>query len=101
MQIGHNVVIGRHCVLVRAGGVSGSTVIGDFAALGGQAGLTGHLTHRRRRADRRRSRRHERRARRASDGAARRPSPLREFFREVAAVKKLAGRAGAREPGGS
>ena len=25
--------------------------------------------------------------------------PMREFFREVAAVKKLAGRAGSREPG--
>ena len=44
VQIAHNVVIGRHCVLVAQCGVSGSTVVGDFAALGGQAGLTGHLT---------------------------------------------------------
>ncbi len=44
VQIAHNVVIGRHCVLVSQCGVSGSTTIGDFAALGGQAGLTGHLT---------------------------------------------------------
>jgi UDP-3-O-[3-hydroxymyristoyl] glucosamine N-acyltransferase len=43
VQIGHNVVVGRHCILVAQSGVSGSTVIGDFAALGGQAGLTGHL----------------------------------------------------------
>jgi len=43
VQIGHNVVVGRHCVLVAQSGVSGSTMIGDFAALGGQAGLTGHL----------------------------------------------------------
>ena len=43
VQIGHNVVVGRHCLLVAQSGVSGSTVIGDFAALGGQAGLTGHL----------------------------------------------------------
>ena len=43
VQIAHNVVIGRHCVLVAQAGVSGSTVIGDFVALGGQAGLTGHL----------------------------------------------------------
>ena len=35
--------IGRHCVLVAQAGVSGSTVIGDFVALGGQAGLAGHL----------------------------------------------------------
>ena len=40
VQIAHNVVIGRHCILVAQCGVSGSTVVGDFAALGGQAGLT-------------------------------------------------------------
>jgi UDP-3-O-[3-hydroxymyristoyl] glucosamine N-acyltransferase len=44
VQIGHNVVIGRHCVLVAQTGVSGSTVLGDFVALGGQAGIAGHLT---------------------------------------------------------
>ena len=44
VQIAHNVVIGRHCIIVSQCGISGSTVVGDFAALGGQAGLTGHLT---------------------------------------------------------
>lgn len=44
VQIAHNVVIGRHCVIVSQSGISGSTTVGDFAALGGQAGLTGHLT---------------------------------------------------------
>ena len=44
VQIGHNVVVGRHCVVVAQVGVSGSTTIGDFVSLGGQAGLTGHLT---------------------------------------------------------
>jgi UDP-3-O-[3-hydroxymyristoyl] glucosamine N-acyltransferase len=43
VQIGHNVVIGRHCILVAQTGVSGSTVIDDYAALGGQAGIAGHL----------------------------------------------------------
>jgi UDP-3-O-[3-hydroxymyristoyl] glucosamine N-acyltransferase len=43
VQIGHNVVIGRHCIIVAQVGISGSTEIGDFAALGGQAGITGHL----------------------------------------------------------
>jgi UDP-3-O-[3-hydroxymyristoyl] glucosamine N-acyltransferase len=43
VQIGHNVVIGRHCVIVAQAGVSGSCAIGDFVAIGGQAGLTGHL----------------------------------------------------------
>jgi UDP-3-O-[3-hydroxymyristoyl] glucosamine N-acyltransferase len=44
VQIGHNVRIGRRCVIVAQAGVSGSAVIGDGAMLGGQAGITGHLT---------------------------------------------------------
>ncbi len=43
VQIGHNVVVGRHCVIVSQVGVSGSCVIEDFVALGGQVGLAGHL----------------------------------------------------------
>ena len=44
VQIAHNVVIGRHCVIVSQSGISGSTTLGDYAVTGGQAGLTGHLT---------------------------------------------------------
>lgn len=44
VQIGHNVVIGRHCILVGQCGIAGSTVLEDFAVLGGQAGVAGHLT---------------------------------------------------------
>ena len=43
VQIGHNVTIGRHCVIVSQVGISGSTTVGDFAALGGQVGVAGHL----------------------------------------------------------
>ena len=43
VQIGHNVQIGRGCIIVAQAGISGSTRLGDFVALGGQAGLTGHL----------------------------------------------------------
>jgi UDP-3-O-[3-hydroxymyristoyl] glucosamine N-acyltransferase len=43
VQIGHNVTIGRHCVIVSQSGISGSTEVGDFVAIGGQGGLTGHL----------------------------------------------------------
>jgi UDP-3-O-[3-hydroxymyristoyl] glucosamine N-acyltransferase len=43
VQIGHNVHLGRGCVLVAQVGVSGSSHLGDFVAAGGQAGLTGHL----------------------------------------------------------
>ncbi|MGV1015540.1 MAG: UDP-3-O-(3-hydroxymyristoyl)glucosamine N-acyltransferase, partial [Methyloceanibacter sp.] len=42
VQIGHNVVIGRHCIIVAQTGISGSTELGDFVALGGQVGVLGH-----------------------------------------------------------
>ncbi len=42
VQIGHNVRIGRHCILVAQVGVAGSCVIGDYAMLGGQVGLADH-----------------------------------------------------------
>ncbi|MGO9420425.1 UDP-3-O-(3-hydroxymyristoyl)glucosamine N-acyltransferase [Roseiarcus sp.] len=89
VMVAHNVVIGRHAVLVSQSGVSGSSVIGDFAALGGQAGIAGHL--------------------KIGAGAqvaaaagvmndipagerwgGAPAKPIREFFREVAAMKKLA-----------
>jgi UDP-3-O-[3-hydroxymyristoyl] glucosamine N-acyltransferase len=43
VQIGHNVRIGRLCVLVAQVGISGSTVLEDHVMIGGQGGLTGHL----------------------------------------------------------
>ncbi|MGQ0456827.1 MAG: UDP-3-O-(3-hydroxymyristoyl)glucosamine N-acyltransferase [Hyphomicrobium sp.] len=43
VQIGHNVVIGRHCVMVAFSGVSGSTELGDFVVMGGQSGAVGHI----------------------------------------------------------
>lgn len=43
VQIGHNVTIGRHCVIVSQVGISGSTDIADFVAAGGQVGIAGHL----------------------------------------------------------
>jgi len=44
VQIGHNVIIGRHCLICAQAGVSGSTTIEDYVVLGGQAGIAGHLT---------------------------------------------------------
>lgn len=43
VQIGHNVRIGRGCVLVAQCGVAGSTVMEDFSVLAAQAGVAGHL----------------------------------------------------------
>jgi UDP-3-O-[3-hydroxymyristoyl] glucosamine N-acyltransferase len=43
VQIGHNVEIGRHCVIVSQVGISGSTILEDYVALGGQVGVVGHV----------------------------------------------------------
>jgi len=44
VQIGHNVRIGKNCLIVSQVGISGSTAIGDNVILAGQAGLVGHIT---------------------------------------------------------
>lgn len=42
-QIGHNVVIGRHCVIAGQTGIAGSTELEDFVVMGGQVGVVGHI----------------------------------------------------------
>ncbi len=44
VQVGHNVQMGRCCVVVAQVGIAGSTTMGDFVVIAGQAGLSGH-TH--------------------------------------------------------
>lgn len=43
VQIAHNVIIGKNCIIVAQAGISGSTVIGNNVTLAGQAGISGHL----------------------------------------------------------
>jgi len=97
VQIAHNVVVGRHCIVVAQAGVSGSTAIGDFVALGGQTGLTGHLEI-------------GAGAQIAAQSGVMNDvpagarwggspaKPIREWFREVAVVTKLARGTASREP---
>jgi UDP-3-O-[3-hydroxymyristoyl] glucosamine N-acyltransferase len=99
VQIGHNVSIGRHCIIVALAGISGSVRIGDGVVMGGQVGVADHLT--------------------IGDGAqiastsgimrdipagarfAGSPAkPIREFFREVAALERLAARGARRKSAG-
>lgn len=89
VQIGHNVTLGRGCIVVAQSGVAGSARLGNFVAVGAQAGVAGHL--------------------RIGDGAqiaaqsgvmtdipagetwCGAPAvPIKQFFREVATVKRLA-----------
>lgn len=43
VQIGHNVRIGEHCLIVAQVGISGSTTVEDYVIIGGQTGLVGHI----------------------------------------------------------
>jgi UDP-3-O-[3-hydroxymyristoyl] glucosamine N-acyltransferase len=43
VQIAHNVVIGRHCIVCALAGISGSTRLGNYVVLGGQVGTVGHI----------------------------------------------------------
>lgn len=43
VQIGHNVRIGRNCLIVAQVGIAGSTEIGDGCVFAGRSGAAGHL----------------------------------------------------------
>jgi UDP-3-O-[3-hydroxymyristoyl] glucosamine N-acyltransferase len=43
VQVGHNVQVGRHCILCGQAGIAGSTQLGDGVVLAGQAGVAGHI----------------------------------------------------------
>lgn len=44
VQVGHNVTIGKHCIVCAQVGISGSTTLDEYVVLGGQAGVAGHIT---------------------------------------------------------
>jgi len=44
VQIGHNCVIGKHCMLCAQVGLSGSVTVEDYVVLAGQVGVVGHIT---------------------------------------------------------
>jgi len=44
VQVAHNVIIGKHCILCSQVGISGSVTLEDYVILGGQAGIGGHIT---------------------------------------------------------
>ena len=44
VQIGHNVVVGDHTIIVAQAGISGSARIGTGVVLAGQCGVAGHVS---------------------------------------------------------
>jgi UDP-3-O-[3-hydroxymyristoyl] glucosamine N-acyltransferase len=93
VQIAHNVLIGRHCVLASQTGISGSAVLGDNVMTGGQVGIADHLTIGAGAALGAKSGvMHD-----APPGArwvGAPAKPVKQFFREVAALERLAGQSG-------
>lgn len=88
VQVAHNVSIGRGCVIAGHCGLSGSVKIGDFVMLGGRVGVADHISV------------GDRAQVAASAGlmndvpagerwAGSPARPMREFFREVAAIRAL------------
>ncbi|MCB1054097.1 MAG: UDP-3-O-(3-hydroxymyristoyl)glucosamine N-acyltransferase [Acidobacteria bacterium] len=43
VQVGHNVQLGKGCILCGQAGIAGSARLGNYVVLGGQAGSAGHL----------------------------------------------------------
>lgn len=43
VQIGHNVTVGKHCIIVADSAIAGSTRLGDHVTMAAQVGLGGHL----------------------------------------------------------
>ncbi len=44
VQVAHNVIIGKHCILCSQVGIAGSSTLEDYVILGGQVGVGGHVT---------------------------------------------------------
>jgi UDP-3-O-[3-hydroxymyristoyl] glucosamine N-acyltransferase len=93
VQVAHNVRIGRYCAIAAQVGISGSVDIDDFVVIGGQAGVADHM----------------RVGARARVGAqsgvmseiapgavvvSSPARPVRDVFREIATLKRLARRPG-------
>ncbi len=43
VQIGHNVVVGRRCLIIAQTGIAGSSVLGDDVVVAGQVGISDHV----------------------------------------------------------
>jgi UDP-3-O-[3-hydroxymyristoyl] glucosamine N-acyltransferase len=44
VQIGHNVIIGKHCLIISQCGLAGSCRIEDYVTVAAQSGIGGHVT---------------------------------------------------------
>ena len=93
VQIGHNVQVGRGCVLIAQSGIAGSTRLGDHVIVAAQGGLTGHLTIGS--GARIGAQAGVMRDVAAGESVVGAPAvPVKEFFRQVATVQRLSRKKG-------
>jgi UDP-3-O-[3-hydroxymyristoyl] glucosamine N-acyltransferase len=88
VQIGHNVVLGKGCFVVAQVGIAGSSRLGQYVALGGQAGVADHVTI----GDQAKVAAHSGVMQDIPPGSVVMgfpAQPIREFFRQVATLRKL------------
>ncbi len=98
VQIAHNVRLGKGCIVAAKAGIAGSTELGDFVTVAAQAGLIGHL----RIGDKARIGAQAGVMADVDGGAdviGSPAMPFREFFRNVATLRRLTRRSGAISPG--
>ncbi len=93
VQIGHNVRMGRGCIVVAQAGIAGSTTLDDHAIVAAQGGVAGHLKI-------------GKGSRIAAKSGVMRDvpdgvsvggipaMPIKQWFRQVAAVQRLSGKKG-------
>ncbi len=43
VQVGHNAIIGEHCLIIALSGIAGSGHIGDYVTIAAQSGTAGHI----------------------------------------------------------
>lgn len=43
VQVGHNVAVGKHCIIVACTAIAGSAIIGDYVVIAAQVGIAGHV----------------------------------------------------------
>jgi len=90
VQIGHNTRIGRHTVIVGHVGISGSCELGDFVIVGGQVGIADHAKIGDGARLAARTGVHPGELPGGQDYGGMPAKPMREWARELAAVKMLA-----------
>ena len=44
VQIGHNVIVGKHCLIISQSGIAGSSKLEDYVTVAAQVGIAGHVT---------------------------------------------------------